>query len=346
MNRKEVWMFFVKVVLVFLAISICSSPIMAADRAFPKTVIKLAHVLATETSTHAGSVKFSELMKERTGGAVTVQIFPNSQLGNEKDEMEQIRNGMIQMSVVGGMSLSNVKGWEPLNVVFMPFVMKQDTEEKQNEMLNKIYQMPFMRNAIAKAHEISGIRSLDSNWFYGMRHVTTRNKPIKNVADLKGVKIRTMDTPIARLAMDALGASVAPMAFSELYSALQMGVIDGQENPPNTIYTSKFYEVQKYMALTGHQTQSMCCVIGEKFYQNLAPELRSIIAQAALDAGIYQSMLQIKANAQNIGDMKAKGMIVNTVNRVEFAEKSKDAWKKFEANMGKGLYEQFLSAQK
>jgi TRAP-type C4-dicarboxylate transport system substrate-binding protein len=179
-----------------------------------------------------------------------------------------------------------------------------------------------------------------------MRHITTGKKQIQGIADIKGLKIRTPDVPLARLPLAAMGAAVTPMAFSEVYSALQMGVVDGQENPPNSIYTMKFYEVQKYMALTGHQTQSMACVISEKFYQTLSPELRTVIEKAALDAGLYQSNLQIRANKENIDDMKKKGLIVNSVNRKEFAEKTKDAWKEFELAMGKGLYEKFVAAQK
>jgi TRAP-type C4-dicarboxylate transport system substrate-binding protein len=133
--------------------------------------------------------------------------------------------------------------------------------------------------------------------------------------------------------------------MQEVYSALQMGVVDGQENPINTVYTAKLYEVQKYITLTGHQTQNLCAIINEKFFQGLSPELQAIFEKSAVEAADYQSDLQIKVNKENLEDMKKKGAVVNTVNRPEFTEKTKNAWKEFEAKLGKGLYEKIVAAQ-
>ena len=345
MTRRHLLTMFVTIAVALAGVTFSPREGAAATPNFPKMDIKLAHIIAVETSIHAGSMKFAELMKERTGGAVNVQVFPNSQLGNEKDVTEQVRNGMIQMAVIGIPFLANLNGWGPVGVISMPFVLKQDTEEAQNVMLNKLLRLAVMTEALAKAPEISGVRSLDLNWFYGMRHITTGKKQITKVDDLKGMKIRTPDAPLFRLPIAALGAAVTPMAFAEVYSALQMGVVDGQENPSNTIYTSKFYEVQKYMALTAHHTQSLTPIINEKFFQSLSPELRAIFEKSARDAGEYQSQRQIRLNIENIEDMKKKGLIVNTVNRKEFAEKTKDAWKEFESQLGKGLYEKIVAAQ-
>jgi tripartite ATP-independent transporter DctP family solute receptor len=184
------------------------------------------------------------------------------------------------------------------------------------------------------------------NWFYGMRHLTTGKKQVAKADDIKGMKIRTPDAPLARLPMAALGAAVTPLSMQEVYSALQMGVVDGQENPINTIFTAKLYEVQKYITLTGHQTQNLCMIINEKFYQGLSPELKAVFDKTAIDAGDYQSDLQVKVNKDNLEEMKKKGVVVNTVNRAEFSEKTKDAWKDFESKLGKGLYEKIVDAQK
>jgi tripartite ATP-independent transporter DctP family solute receptor len=202
-----------------------------------------------------------------------------------------------------------------------------------------------MQEALAKAPGISGLRALDTNWFYGMRHLTTGKKQVTKADDLKGMKIRTPDAPLARLPLASLGAAITPMSMQEVYSALQMGVVDGQENPINTIYTAKLYEVQKYITLTGHQTQNLCAIMNEKFYQSLSPELREIFEKAAVEAGDWQGELQVKVNKENLEDMKKKGIVVNTVNRQEFAEKTKNAWKEFEPQLGKGLYEKILAAQ-
>ena len=312
---------------------------------FPKMDVKVAHVIPVETSINKGAVRFAALMKERTGGAVNVQVFPNGQLGSEKDIVEQVRNGLIHMAVIGGTFLANIDGWGAMGVFAMPYVMKATTEEEQLPILNKLARGPIMKEATAKAPGISSLRALDPNWFYGMRHLTTGKKQVSKVDDLKGMKIRTPDAPLARLPMASLGAAVTPLSMQEVYSALQMGVVDGQENPINTIYTAKLYEVQKYITLTGHQTQNLCAIINEKFYQSLSPELREIFEKSAIEAGDFQSDLQIKVNKENLEEMKSKGVVVNTVSRPEFAEKTKNAWKEFESKLGVGLYEKILAAQ-
>jgi TRAP-type transport system periplasmic protein len=338
-QRWSVWLS----VFILAAGLTCVAPVAAGT--FPKMEIKFAHVIPSETSINQGALRFAALIKERTGGAVTVQVFPNGQLGSEKDITEQVRNGLIHMAAVGGTFVANIDGWGAMGVFAMPYVMKAETEETQLPILNRLARGPIMKEAIAKAPEISGLRSLDNNWFYGMRHLTTGKKQVTKADDLKGMKIRTPDAPLARLPMAALGAAVTPMSMQEVYSALQMGVVDGQENPINTIYTAKLYEVQKYITLTGHQTQNLCAIINEKFYQSLSPELREIFEKAAVDAGDFQSNLQVKVNKENLDDMKKKGAVVSTVNRQEFAEKTKNAWKEFESKMGKGLYEKIVAAQ-
>ena len=331
-------------ILVCAVLGLATLP--AAGGTFPKMDVKLAHVIPVETSLNKGAVKFSELMKERTGGAVTVQVFPNGQLGSEKDIVEQVRNGLIHMAVIGGTFLANIDGWGAIGVFAMPYVMKTATEEEQLPVLNRLARGPILKEAVAKAPGISSLRALDMNWFYGMRHLTTGKKSVTKVDDIKGMKIRTPDAPLARLPMAALGAAVTPLSMQEVYSALQMGVVDGQENPINTIFTAKLYEVQKYIILTGHQTQNLCMIINEKFYQGLSPELKAVFDKTAIDAGDYQSDLQVKVNKDNLEEMKKKGVLVNTVNRAEFAEKTKDAWRDFESKLGKGLYEKIVDAQK
>jgi len=337
---------FLPLLIALLLVGLCVPVIAGAGSpSFPKVDIKLGHVIPAETSINKGALKFAELMKERTGGAVNVQVFPNGQLGSEKDIVEQVRNGLIHMAVIGEAFLSNIDGWGPIGVFALPYVLKPTTEEEQLVVLKKLMRGPIMKEATAKSPGISGLRALDTNWFYGMRHLTTGKKQVKKVDDLKGMKIRTPDAPLMRLPIASLGAAVTPMSMQEVYSALQMGVVDGQENPINTIYTAKLYEVQKYITLTGHMTQNLCSIINEKFFQTLSPELRAIFEKSAIEAADYQSLIQIKANKDNLEEMKGKGVVVNSINRKEFTEKTKNAWKDYEPKLGKGLYEKILAAQ-
>ncbi|MHB0869651.1 MAG: TRAP transporter substrate-binding protein [Chloroflexota bacterium] len=312
---------------------------------FPKMDIRLGHTANTDMNYHKGSVKFADLVKERTGGQVNVQVFPNSQLGTEKDVTEQVKSGVTQMSTVGAAIVASFPGWEPIGVFSLPYSMKGNTEEEQYQTFIKLARSPMMKELGETAAKASGIRALDFSWWYGFRHLTTKSKAVVKADDVKGLKIRTPDAPIHKVALQTLGASVTGMGFAELYSALQMGVVDGQENPLNTIYTSKFYEVQKNLTLSAHMTQHQFLLMNDKFYQGLSPELKKVIDQAAIDAGEYQSKLQLADNKKALDDLKAKGMTVHEIDRAEWAAKTKDSWKQFESQLGKGFYEKFQAAQ-
>lgn len=314
-----------------------------AAATFPKMDIKLGHSGVVEMSYHKGSVKFSELVKERTGGAVNVQVFPANQLGSEKDMLEQVKNGVIHISLTGPSMIGQFEGWGPVAVLSMPYILKGDTEEELHPKLIKLVRGPLFKELNEKAAAVSGIRSLDMGWWYGERHLTTKTKQVKTPDDVKGLKIRTMDSPIAKAAMAALGAATTPMAVAELYTALQLGVVEGQENPLNTIYSHKFYEVQKYLALTGHMTMNLMLVTNDKWFKSLSPELQQILEKSMMDAGDYESDLQLKMNKQNYQDLIDKGMVITKVNKAEFAERTKDAWKEFEPIFGKGFYEKVLA---
>jgi TRAP-type transport system periplasmic protein len=322
-----------------------TAPAAAPAANFPKMILRLGTTAAPGMTYYDGSIKFTELVKERTGGNVEVQFFGSSALGNEKDQFEMVKNGVLEMSTGAGSMLAVFPGWESLGIFSMPYVMGGDTEAEQFKIFQKIANGPVGQEITEKGTATSGIRALDFTWWYGWRHVTTKSKQVTKADDLKGMKLRTPDAPIQKAALEALGASITPIAFAELYSALQMGVVDGQENPLNTIDAQKFYEVQKYLTLTAHLTQIQVAIINEKFYQGLSPELRKVFLEAARDAGIWQSETQIKANETALEDLKAKGMVVNNIDKKEFAERTKDVYKKFESQFGAGMYEKVKAAQ-
>ncbi len=330
-------------ILVLAAITVtpCGA---AAAATFPKMNIKLGTVAVGEPFYHRGSVKFSELVKERTAGAVNVQIFPAGQLGNEKDLIEQVKNGVIEMTIASNVLLSVFQGWGPIGVFSMPYIFKGDTEDAQFANYRKVARGPIGREIAEKGVKISGIRALDMAWWDGVQSLATRSKQVTKVDDMKGLKIRTADTPIYRATFEALGAAVTPMAWSEVYTALQLGVVDGMVNTPNIIYNAKLYEVQKYLALTGHLAVVFVVLINDKFYQGLSPELRAIFDKAAVEAGDYQNDLALKGGMEYLEKLKAGGMTVSPVNRAEFAERTKNAWKVFEPQFGKGFYERVVEA--
>lgn len=312
---------------------------------FPKMDVKLGEMGAPTMNNTLGAQKFAELVKERTGGNVNVQVFPGGQLGAEKDELDQVKTGLIQMMLTSPVQVSTLTGWGPIGTLAMPYIIPGNTDQEQYKALTTLARGPLMKDVNDKAASQSNVYSLDMGWWYGQRHVTTK-KAVVHPDDLKGLKIRTMDAPMARAALDALGAVTVPMSVTDLYTALQTGVVDGQENPPNDIAQRKFYEVQKYMATTGHMTMNLMLVCNYDWFKGLSPELQNIMVKAAADAGDYQSDLQMKSAAQDTETLKKNGMVVNEVNKAEFAEKTKDVWKQFESTFGAGFYEKVAAAAK
>ncbi len=315
-----------------------------ANVAYPKMEIKLAHAGVPGQPQTDGLERFCSLVKERSGGAITVQNFPGNQLGSDKDLMEQTKNGTIQIQLTAANLLADYPGWGPVGVFSMPYLLKGNTEQEIATNLTKVVNSPTFKELNDNASQQSGIRVMNMSWWFGERHLTTKSKSVAKPDDLKGMKIRTMDTPLGKAALVALGASTTPVDIGELYSALQMGVVDGQENPINNIYARKFYEVQKYLSLTGHMAVSHVIIVNNKFYQGLTPEVRDLLDKAMVDAGKYNDELTFKANSEGLNALKEKGMSIVTVNKAEFEEKTKDVWKSFEPSFGKGFYEKIKAA--
>jgi len=328
------------VVIALIAIA----PLAHGATTYPKMVIKLGHSgVPTQTFT-ASFERFAELVKQRSEGAITVQLFPGSQLGTDRDMMEQVRNGTIEICNSNTVLLADIPGWSPIGVLAMPYLVKGNSEEEVYSNFMRLTRNAVFKELNEKAGRESGIRVADFGWWMGERELTTKNKQVAKPDDMKGLKIRTMETPIVKATLAALGVSTTPMDISEVYLALQMGVVDGQENPVGNIFARKFFEVQKYLTLTGHMADLTLPLMSEKFYRGLQPEVRILLDKAFADAGAYNNEIQLKANTKGVQDLKDKGMVVTNVNRAEFAEKTKDVWKQFEGKFGQGFYEKVKAA--
>ncbi len=325
-------------VVILLAVTVASAG------TYPKMDIKFAHAGVPGQPQTAGVEKFAELVKQRSGGAINVQVFPGNQLGSDRDLLEQIKNGTIQYNLSAANLLGNFPGWGPIGVLSMPYLIKGDSEQELLANISKLVRGPIFAELNDRAGQQSNIRIADMTWWFGERHLTTRSKQVAKPDDMKGLKIRTMDTPLGKAALAALGASTTPLDIGELYTALQMGVVEGQENPINNIFARKFYEVQKYLTLTGHMVVTHVIVVNDKFYRGLQPAVRELLDKAMADAGDYNNDITIKANTKGLEDLKAKGMVITKINKAEFAEKTKDAWKEFEPGFGKGFYEKVKAA--
>ncbi|WP_213974248.1 TRAP transporter substrate-binding protein [Tepidanaerobacter acetatoxydans] len=298
--------------------------------------IKVGHVLAPTHPYTLGLQKFAELVDEKTDGKIKVEVFHSSQLGNERDMVEALQLGTQEMTLVSTAPLASFT--KQFLVFDLPFIFK-DTESARKVLDSELGQ------GLLNSLESQGIMGL-CYFENGFRHVTNSKQPINKPEDLKGIKIRTMENPIHMATFKVMGADPTPMAFGELFTALQQKTIDAQENPLPIIETSKFYEVQEYLSLTGHFYAPAPLLISKSFFEGLAPELQAALKEAAVEARDYERGLLDDMNAKLVEELKGKGMKVNEPDKTLFVEAVQPVYKQFESDITPELIQKVVDAQK
>lgn len=272
--------------------------------------IRVGHVLASNHPYTGGLEKFSELVAKKSNGAINIDVFANSQLGNERDMVEGLQIGTLEMCLVSTAPLSGFT--DQFLVYDMPYIFT-DTKTARACVDSEIGQR--MLDSLS-AQGIKGLVYFEN----GFRNVTNSERPINHPDDLKGLKIRTMENKIQMDTFSAMGADPTPMAFGELFTALQQKTIDAQENPLAIIDTSKFYEVQKYLSMTEHFYAPAPLLMSQIFWENLTPEYRQIILECAKEARDYERGLLDEMNVKLLGEMTGRGMLINNVDKAEFRQ--------------------------
>ncbi len=260
-------------------------------------VIKFSHVVAVNTPKGQGAEYFKKLAEERTKGRVKVEVYPNSQLYKDGEEMEALQLGSVQM-LAPSLAKFGPLGAREFEVFDLPYIFDDYAE------LHKVTDGPVGASLMKKL-ESKGIHGL-AYWDNGFK-VMSANKPIRVPADYKGLKMRIQSSKVLESQMRALGAIPQVMAFSEVYQALQTGVVDGTENPPSNFYTQKMYEVQKYLALTNHGYLGYAVIVNKKFWDGLPADIRTTLEGAMKDATKYANELAKKDNDDALAAVKASG---------------------------------------
>ena len=241
-----------------------------------------------------------------TGGRLQIAVFPNNQLGGDTAMLTQLRSGALQMMTLDGGILSAVVPLAAIQSVGFAF---KDSKQALAAFDGAV------GAAVRSQIEAKGIHAFDNIWENGMRQITSSTKPIHTLADLGNFKIRT---PAAKISLDLftdLGASPTPINFSELYTALQTHVVDGQENPPANIMASRFYEVQKYLSLTAHQWSGYWLLMNGDAWKSLPGDIQTIVTKNARIGAQKQRTAVIAANIALIDVLKTKGLAVNDADR-------------------------------
>src|ERR1700756_498802 len=260
-------------------------------------VIKFSHVVAVDTPKGKGAEYFKKLAEERTKGKVKVEVYPNSSLFKDGEEMEALQLGSVQMLAPSVAKFGPI-GVREFEVFDLPYIFDNFAE------LHKVTEGAVGKTLFQKL-ESKGITGL-AFWDNGFKDFSA-NKPIKVPADYKGLKMRIQSSKVLGDEIKALGAIPQVMAFSEVYQALQTGVVDGTENPPSNFYTQKMHEVQKYLALTEHGVIEYAVIVNKKFWDGLPPDIRTALEGAMKDATKYANDIAKKENDDALESVKKSG---------------------------------------
>ena len=306
-------------------------------RAQSPIVIKFSHVVAPDTPKGKGSERFKQLAEERTKGRVKIEVYPNSQLYKDKEELEALQLGSVQM-LAPSLAKFGPLGAREFEVFDLPF-MFSDTPS-----FRAVTEGPAGKALLAKL-EPKGIKGL-AYWDNGF-DVMTANKPLHKVADMKGLKMRIQSSKVLDANMRSLGAIPQVMAFSELYQGLQSGVVDGCENTPSNVYTQKLFEVQKHVTVSNHGHIAYAVVVNKKFWEDLPADIRTILEGAMKDATTYANAIADTENREALEKIRASGKsTVYALTPAETAEWKKAMFvvhKEMEERVGK---ETILTVQK
>ena len=260
-------------------------------------VIKFSHVVALDTPKGKGAEYFKKLAEERTKGRVKVEVYPNSSLFKDGEEMEALQLGSVQM-LAPSLAKFGPLGVREFEVFDLPYIFDDFAD------LHKVTEGP-VGAALFKKLESKGIVGL-AYWDNGFK-VMSANKAIRVPADYKGLKMRIQSSKVLGDEMKALGSIPQVMAFSEVYQALQTGVVDGTENPPSNFYTQKMQEVQKFLALTNHGYLGYAVIVNKKFWDGLPADIRTTLEGAMKDATKYSNDIAKKENDDALEAVKKTG---------------------------------------
>jgi tripartite ATP-independent transporter DctP family solute receptor len=294
--------------------------------------LKFGHYAAETHPGHKATLMFADAVAKRTGGAVTVKIYPNNALGSPPEVLEQNKMGAIDMSLPTQGALD--KYVREFSVVMMPFVYDG------YEHCWRVLDGPFM-DWVAPKLEKQNLVFL-SNWEWGFRNVTNNQRPVTTPADMKGLKVRTPPELQLQAAMEACGAVVTKIAFPELYQALKQGVVDGQENPLAVIYHFKIYEVQKHLALTRHVYNSMVHVMSKTSWDKLNKDQQQIVQEESRKAGQWFRDEMVKEEKDLVQKLKDKGMAVTEPDIAQFRGAMKPAYERIGEYAGKENIDKYL----
>jgi len=296
-------------------------------------VIKFSHVVANDTPKGKGADFFAKRAAELTKGKVKVEVYPNSQLYKDKEEMEALQLGAVQM-LAPSLAKFGPLGVKEFEVFDLPYIFDNYEE------LHKVTQGPIGQQLLNKL-EPKGIKGL-AYWDNGLKSFSA-NKVLKSPADFRGLKMRIQSSKVLEEQMRALSALPQVMAFSEVYNALMTGVVDGTENPPSNMYTQKMHEVQKFLTMTEHGYLGYAVIVNKKFWEGLPSDVRGQLETAMKEATVYADKIAKEENDHSVEAIKKSGKtqvyVPTKEERAALKKALTPVHQKMEGRIGKELIE-------
>ncbi|MBI4609426.1 MAG: DctP family TRAP transporter solute-binding subunit [Candidatus Rokubacteria bacterium] len=313
--------------------------VLATPASAQQVKIRFAGNLPPENSNSRAMEVFKHEVERLSAGGMLVDTFPAMQLGGAKDNLDQVKTGTLQAAYL---STAFMTGFvSKLGVFNLPFIFKD------RETAFRVLDGPIGKE-IEREMEKAGFKNLGF-WENGWRHMTNSKRPITTRDDLSGLKIRLQNNSVHLRTFKLLGANPVPMDIKEVYSAMQQGVIDGHENPFCNTLNLKFYEVQKYLSVSGHFYDLMGAIMNKRFYDGLSKDRQGIIDRAARGATEFQRKQAAEDDLKCLEQLKQKGMQVNTMSPPaleKFREVTLPVYKEFEKELTKDLIDRFAAANR
>lgn len=291
---------------------------MGAARAQPEIILKLAHNADTSEPGHVSSLELAEAVKTATNGRVEIQVFPNGQLGNERELIEGLLIGNVDIIKPQSGVLSNFV--PESSILNLPYLF-HDAEHMETVLSG-----PFVER-LSVIYSEKGFRLLGFHTT-GVRHIMSKT-PITSISDLSGLKIRTIENPVHVSAFEAFGASATPIAYSEMYGALQTGVVDGADAANTNYYAKKFYEVAPYWAMVGWLTSLNPVIMSEQKFLSLPEEVQAILLQEGAKNGRDNRLLYAKSDAKVLEQLVDEGVKVTEPDVAPFREAAVGTYDEF-----------------
>ncbi|WP_185804091.1 TRAP transporter substrate-binding protein [Pontivivens nitratireducens] len=306
----------------------CVASIAISQPAFAEieeTNLRLAHVVNENDGFHAAATRFQELVAERSDGKISVEVFPNATLGDERTLLEGMQIGTVDMGVITNGPVSNFL--EDMAVFEMPFLFP--SAAKAYEVLDG----PIGQELLDRLSEVNlkGLAYAER----GFRNLTNSERPINSPADVQGLKVRVMENPVYIDTFRELGADAIPMAWTEALTAMQQGTIDGQENPVGVVHSFQLNETQTNMTMTRHSYAPAIFVMSLPVWNNLSEEAQEIVLQSAQEAAEYERQLNAEQESQQLEELRASGMnVIDDADLSAFSEAVAPVYVKYGERFG------------